>query len=467
MARGTRHRLLFNCDGDSVWNDAGGDLDRWLANLLTGLVDSQVDALLWCDGSGGNTAHYPSQVLELSGQRAGKVDPHLAAALEAGHDPPRMVIDAARERGLDVLYSFRINDCHDSFVPELLPTFKVEHPEWQIGPDAAYGPHTALDFARPEVRDLKLRTVQELFEKYDFDGLEIDLLRGPPFFRPYHEPRHAYLLTDLLRSIRRHLGERAAERGRPIELLVRVDESPAACHLDGFDVRAWLAEGLLDGLVLGSGVIDIEVEAFRELADGTGIPVYPCIYGWPSRYMPGPPELIRGLAATYWDQGADGLYLSNWFPHQEGFAFQVELLSQIGEVETLRGRPAMFAADRAPEEPDDYYPHNWLGAVLPAELWPSTTPLTVPVRVGAGLHGPVRIRLHLSGVAGDRVEAAIGEVPLKLGADAEEGWWTAEVEAASVSRGENLLSIRLRETSVAAPAPRLLAAEIHGTIAAA
>ena len=461
-------RLLFNCDGHSVWVDADGDLKRWLDNTFTGLVDTHVDALLWCDGAGGNTANYTSQVLELNGQRAGTVDPHLAAALAAGQEPPRLVVEAAHERGLDVFYSFRINDCHDAFMPEELPSFKIEHPEWQLGREAAYGPHTSLNFAVPEVRDLKLRTVQELFANYDFDGIEIDLLRGPPFFTPHFEPRHAYLLTDLLRAIREHLETRAAERGRAIEVLVRVDESLGACHLDGFDVAAWVAGHLLDGLILGSGVLEIEVEAFRELVDGTGVGVYPCLYGWPSRYSPASPELIRGLAVTYWDQGADGLYLFNWFPHQAANAFQVELLSQIGDPGALAGAPAMFAAERGFEEgPDDYYPHNWLGARLPAELWPAATPLTVPVRVGAPLTGAVRVRVQLAEVDGTRVEATLGTAPLALRADGDDGWWVAAVDAGQVLHGENLLHLRLLCDGSLTPTPRVLSAEIHGVIDAA
>ena len=31
------------------------------------------------------------------------------------------------------VYSFRINDIHDSFMPDEMATFKVDHPEWLIG----------------------------------------------------------------------------------------------------------------------------------------------------------------------------------------------------------------------------------------------------------------------------------------------------------------------------------------------
>ena len=41
--------------------------------------------------------------------------------------------------------------------------------------------------------------------------------------------------------------------------------------------------------------MDIEVEEFKKLARGKGVRVYPCLYGWPSKYSPIPAELAGGL----------------------------------------------------------------------------------------------------------------------------------------------------------------------------
>ena len=65
-----RYRVIFNCDGHAVAKDAQGDLGQWLENLFGPLAESHVDALFWCDGAGGNTANYNSQVLERTGARA-------------------------------------------------------------------------------------------------------------------------------------------------------------------------------------------------------------------------------------------------------------------------------------------------------------------------------------------------------------------------------------------------------------
>ncbi|MFP6621193.1 MAG: family 10 glycosylhydrolase, partial [Pirellulaceae bacterium] len=169
-----RYRVIFNCDGHAVAKDAKGDLNQWLENLFGPLEKSHVEVLFWCDGAGGNTANYDSKVLERTGVRSGQPRTYIDKWIDEGNDPPRVVVREARKRGLDVFYSFRINDIHDSFIPDEMPTFKVKNPRWMIG-EQDYGGvksfKTALNFAVPEVREMKFRVIEELFQKYDFDGL--------------------------------------------------------------------------------------------------------------------------------------------------------------------------------------------------------------------------------------------------------------------------------------------------------
>ena len=400
-------RVLFNCDGCSVRIDGNKalSLDTWIGNMFTGLDANHVDALLWCDGSGGNTALYDSAVLELDGARIGKPDPWVSKWIEAGDDPPKVVVREARKRGLDVFYSFRINDIHDAFLPGELPTFKVKHPEWQIGEGQPYGYHTALNFAVPEVRKLKRRTIEEIFAKYDFDGIEIDLLRGPPFFLPGKEPENAHVLTGFLRTVRRMLDARAKQRGRRIELAARVDETLDACRLDGFDVCAWVKEGLIDILIMGSGTIEVDVPAFKKAVAGTPVRIYPCIYGWPSKYNPVPAALARGIAATFWRDRPDGVYTFNWFPHQPDKRYQIALLTEIGRPDVLAKRNVMYAAERG--KPAKEYPHNWLRAKLPTQLtgeeWRQ-----IPIEVGMQPPDDAKIELHI---------AVTGDAPLQIRLD--------------------------------------------------
>jgi len=390
------YRIIYQSD-----NSWGIQNSRDAADYLSGMVDfldtTHVDALFWHDGSGGNNAYYDSEVMELNGARIGKVEPLLLQMIEEGNDPPVITLKAARERGVDVFYSFRINDCHDSIndgkaMPQLVPTFKLEHPEWLIGKGHPYGGIMQLNFAVPEVLEFKFAIIEEAARKYDFDGFEIDFQRSAPHFIPGTEPENAPILTDFLRRVRDHLKQRGSERGRPLRLAVRVPESMEACRLNGYDVAAWVQEDLLDMIILGSGAIDIEVEAFKTLTSGTDILVYPCLYGWPSGYGKFTTEMCRAMATNYWFQGADGIYTFNWNAHtytqrpddehHGQFGHQMELLREIDELERMRGKDKHFAADHG--KTSWSYPHNWMHCILPVELEAGKR-VEVPVFVGEDL----------------------------------------------------------------------------------
>jgi len=447
-------RVIFNCDGWSVFTDAHGSLDAWVENIFGPLEDSHVDALFWCDGSGGNTARYDSDVLEPWGQRIGKTDPVLMKWIAEGNDPAKVVVREAHQRGIDVFYSFRINDIHDSFesCAEEFPTYKAEHPEWMIGEGQPYGYPTALKFDIPEVRAIKLAVINELFEKWDFDGVEIDFMRGVPYFTPGTEPQNAHILTEFLREVRQDLDQRGEERGRRIELAVRVDEALDICHLDGFDVESWIKEGLLDILVVGAGAGDISVEEFKELAAGTSVRIYACLeaYGSVGRYRPRSEEVRRALALNYWYQGADGIYTFNWFPHSPGRAYEASLLKEIGDPNAMAGKPLVFPAECHLTHLVRDYPHNWAHGVLPAELTEGQT-VVVPIMVGEDLvaaaqqHPLSRLELRVECdnlAAGDSLAIALNGEGL-LWQKRENGVITVALTPDQVRHGGNHVSLRL------------------------
>jgi hypothetical protein len=466
------YRVIFNCDGTAVAKDAGGDFDQWIDNIFGPLENSHVDVLFWCDGAGGNTANYESKVLERTGARAGEPRTYINDWIAAGKDPPKIVVREAHQRGLDVYYSFRVNDIHDSFTPDELPTFKVENPDWMLGEqnyDGVTSFPTALNFAIPEVRDLKFRVVEEIFQKYDFDGLEVDFLRTTPYFLPGTEAQNAHFLTEFLQRIRNFLNTRGEERGRPIPLAVRVGESFRVCELNGFEVQTWIEQDLCDMIILGSGVMDIEVEAFKHLAAKHGMPVYPCLYGWPSKYIPIPAELATGLALNYWAQGADGIYLFNWYPHNKKITkfsrpYMTGLMKQMGDPEALRAsqKHMMFPADRG--RPQPCYQYNWLHCVLP-EAMPVDKPLRAAIRTFENFPADARLTLQLQV---DNLQAH-DEIAVHLNGQPVAGWQRdgsdrlrAAVAPELIQQGSNQVDMQLTRQSSASESPRTVTAlELH------
>ena len=478
------YRVIFNSDALGALLDCKGNVDNYVRYLFAPLENSHVEALFWCPGAG-NTAWYDSEVLELEGARIGAVNPHLLRWIEEGHNPPEIVVREAHKRGLDVFYSFRLNDIHDSFSPSALPTFKVQHPEWVIGEGHPYGYWSALKFNIPEVQAIKFAVIEEAFQKWDFDGLEVDFMRGVPYFIPGTEPQNAHFLTEFLRKVRQHLDQRGQQRGRPIYLAVRVGENLDTCRLDGFDVETWIKEGLMDILTVGAGATDVAVQEFKQLAEGTSLLIYPCLEAYAaagSKYRPRSEEVRRALALNYWYQGVDGIYTFNWFPHSvlraspeeqaahmPSHGYETSLLKEIGDPDAMRGKPLVFPAEYHLTHVVRDYPHNWRHGVLPVELTEGQV-VEVPVLVGLDLSAAasefpptvLELRVECNNLAEDSSLAIALNGKGLLWQTRGAGVITVAVTPDEVALGQNQVALRLaRHGPQAQGAVTVTAVEIH------
>lgn len=409
-----KRRLLFNWDGSMIqcWGrttlpDSKDPLtrDQFTSLVFTPIENSAVDTVLFSFGSG-NVAEYQSRVLEWPGEadhfkfpkkktwRAGiQVDPkdqylNPKALADAGHNPPAVVVEECHRRGLDAFVSLRMNDCHDALRgrgqlpnPEL-PTFKRLNPDWLSN----LGWWTALNFKKPQVRDLKLRVIEEFFDRWDFDGIELDWLRHTLNFPRGSERENGKHLNSFMRSVRQSLNERGRRRGRPIELGVRIPERLEWCLEGGYDVPTWISENLVDFLILGQGLTELpELNEFRKLMTFKNLPIYPCLYMYGNGYRVSPDAVIRGSAANLWRDGADGLYTFNWFTYG---SWRKHLLDEIADPKTLQKKTKHYTTvhrfDSTPFTPvTDPIRYNTAlrAAPLPLDLIPDdkTQTLFIPI----------------------------------------------------------------------------------------
>ena len=388
-----RYQLILNHDGGQLgWERYPMSPDRLAYWAVEAVKDTQVDAIFWCASDDGNSVAYKSDKFPLSGeadnfgapQASGwRVYNNVCHLVESGVEPPRIILEACRRCGKATYFSLRLNDTHDAHGGCELPQIKRDHPEWMLG--KAETIHTALNFAIKGVRQFKLDLIDEFFQRFDYDGIEIDFLRGAPYFKHYLEHRHANILTDWLRNVRELLDRHAERRGRRVELAVRVNETIESSFYDGFDVETWIHEGLTDAVILGSGAINIDIAGHKKLAEGTHVRIYPCVYGWANGYgtnvlrPPKPDAVLRGDAARFWADEPDGIYLFNTFPMPD---FRFEVMQQLGDPATLAGTDKVFCAEVGSMAVDWHYPHNWLRSPLPVELHETdTTPVSIPVVV--------------------------------------------------------------------------------------
>lgn len=305
-------------------------------------------------------------------------------AIEAGHDPLRVVVERAHEKGRRILCSLRMNDAssHADGNYYMFGRLKREHPEVMIG-KAAAGDHpyaaTCADFERQEVQAERLAVIEEVCGRYGADGLEMDPYINV-FFAPAQGRAKAPVLTAFVARVRALLDRIGKVRGQRLILAARAHPVEAANLEIGMDVRAWLADGLVDLVVpvMPGVLLDVEmpIEWLAEAAHGAGALVYPMLSGAPYDDRDHLPtlEMYRAAATRLAALGADGLYLQDLsWPFG---AREYHVLREMGDRDIYARKAKHWLAPRQAAEPDPHLPAR----PLPVVLQEGTT-ASVPVHV--------------------------------------------------------------------------------------
>ena len=101
--------------------------------------------------------------------------------------------------GMQFLAGLRMNDRHPGSVES---PFYRENPKWQLG----YGEgdyRGGMDYKYEGVRDAVLGFTEELLERYDLDGIELDWMRWCHMFIPCEAEENAPMLTHFMAKLRR------------------------------------------------------------------------------------------------------------------------------------------------------------------------------------------------------------------------------------------------------------------------
>ena len=388
----SRHRFIHNNDGsDALLNRWFGghpahkaDIDRYVDMVAeTSKGRTQVTTFMMCSGS--DFIYYPSSKYgRYFGDDKNGTMPYADSAtkkvwqlggqsvrnLEAeGTDVIKASLERAKMHGMEAFITYRVNDLHfadsSSGNPATFPDFWIEHPEYWTG-DSTQGWHSAqaLDFSYPEVRQHKLNLIKEQLEKYDMiDGYELDFMRFIVLFKSGEGKEKAPLITDMVREVKRTIDSLSEVRGHKILLAVRVPVTVEGALEKGLDVKQRAKEGLIDFITIGvhwRGDTGIPVAKFRKDFGYDDIPLYASIDdgGYLPRefYSDG---MYRGMASHILGQGADGVYLFNYYfgeisdrkiagiplleeGGQVTRARTPELLNELGSLETLKGRNKIY-----------------------------------------------------------------------------------------------------------------------------
>ena len=372
-------------DNDDAWILAFIDPPLTPEKIWSDMVapheGSPVDALLYSIG-GHDVYDYETKIgltgaeayVNAENRNSANRGANLAYLMRNHGGPLTVLTEQCHRLGIDFMPSLRMNEHYP--IPYDDPSYgkvRIEHPEWTIGrgkdlPENSteWGVGRGLDYAVPEVRDYICSILIETIERWDVDGLELDFFRHPTYFNIQEAYSNRYLMTDLVRRVRRRMDEIGLQRGKGLDLMVRVPATIERCEGLGLDILKWIDEGLVDIVVAGGGFIPFEMpmEQFVEAAQGTDTLVYGCLEG----YRPAVDELtLRAIASRYWSAGIDGLYLFNFYSMPRDW--KRDVLGRLTDREGLKRLMKRYETDpRDRFSPTGYLQLTFLNAIPRTQL---------------------------------------------------------------------------------------------------
>ena len=298
---------------------------------------------------------------------------------EAGCDPIQIRIDEARRLGIDYWAHLHMNDWHHLEVLDgerniLSSRFHEQRRDLLIGEEGTAGLPEALrvamrwfqDYRHDEVRRLRLEVMKEACSRYDLDGFQYDFMRCPGYFRHGEEKASWPIMTGFMRESRRAIDGIAGAKGRAIGFAARVPNTIDGAERLGLDVRTWVGEGLVDILIpatLYAADLEEDIAEWVELARGTGVQIVPTIeagyraghtggvtrnHYHPPAILPLDLDMINAVAARHWRDGADGMYLFNFFGSAAFYGLDTRpALDDIGNPLRLKHKNKKYVVARS------------------------------------------------------------------------------------------------------------------------
>ena len=461
-------RIIFNNDGcDCLYfpRDQKVTVEGFLEKRTSPLAGSQVDAISYCSiSSGFSNFTHKTQVGTVLAKSASEFGIHpemkniTQELIDGGTDCLQAVLNFTRRQKMECFWSMRMNDTHDAeHRPDrpyfLFPPLKVAHPDWLVGEPVKrtpFGRWSSVDYARPEIRDLAAKYIEEVCRNYDVDGVELDYFRHLCYFKSVAKGGAAsdaerQMMTDLMRRVRRTTEEIGCRRGRPILILVRTPDSLEYCRDMGFDLEVWLREGLCDLLVTTCYFQLNPWQYTVALGHKYGVPVYAGlsearIIGQ-NRFNRDQIECYRGRALNAWAAGVDGIYLFNYF-NPKGAPFR-----ELGDPAPLRNMKRLYFVTVRDGGPQRFLAKGerfqTIPILTPAHPAPITaaapleTTLTVGDKVAQSL--AVQCHLYLPGLqSAEQVEVQLAGQTLG-GGRVSKGWLDLDVPSNVLKPGENRL----------------------------
>ena len=215
-------------------------------------------------------SYVPSKTIEFAGDKY-NVKEELGVPVDYTKDAfTRAVYHLWYEKGID-MYQVWIDRCRYNKIHPWL-SFRMNNAEFLYGNE----PHAHLsqyyykhfyDYARvnyrtkfsghdqcrdygiEEFREYMLAYIEEMINRYDVFGIELDFLREHVCLKIGDEYEGRKILTGFVGRVKKIITDAEKKYKHPIKLLVRCPIEPRLAFEWGFDVVAWARQGLVDVIV--------------------------------------------------------------------------------------------------------------------------------------------------------------------------------------------------------------------------
>ncbi len=403
-------------------------------------------------------------------------------AAKMGTDQIEESISYARANRLRFFPSLRLQT-RDAYRSQRCGWLRWHHGlEVCIGGPEDYPDRWAYNFTNELVREEKLALIREMLDDYGADGIELDFMFFPLYFREPEIESGVPIMNEYVARIRRMVDEIGERQGRDIPIMARVFHRREDNLAIGLDVETWLADGNVDMVVgqVPEFLIDTCLSDGAWMADsanqaGAAAYIRPPRAVYDERSLTPHIEMYRALSQTLERQGFAGLYLGYlpWPFDQE----QYQLLREGALPQSMSRRNKRYVLQ--PRE--SQAPRTAMEAQrqLPLDLVEGKT-ASVSIRIADDIEAAVNeqeirrpvlnlrfayfcieddIVFRFNGAMLDWEEAEItderamhmpripayhrGEIDAPPGMSVH--WFRWRLDPASVNQGENLIEIECRE----------------------
>lgn len=237
-------------------------------------------------------------------------------AAKMGTDQIEESISYARANGLRFFPSLRLQSTNPQ------GTQRCGWLKWRHGVDVCFGgpedypDRWAYDFTNQLVHDDKLALIREMVEDYGADGIELDFMFSPVYFRPDEVDAGISTMNEFVGRVRQSVDEIGERQGRDISIMARVFHRREDNLGVGLDVETWLKDGSVDMVVgqVPEFLMDTSLPDAQWMADaandaGAAAYIRPPRAVYDERTLEPHVEMYRALSQSLEVQGFAGLYL--------------------------------------------------------------------------------------------------------------------------------------------------------------